>query len=213
MGCFTSDGVKAITFALSNDVPAVEWIRKAKEEGLIRNGITAKGKAVIDFAKNYKRKPFLTKYDVTLLTKIPRRYVHRKELEELSVAINECEAKGLVEELQNGMVGLTELGKEVKNVVELAKEEMLAVKFLVTPTTYNVLKVIHENLQIFNKIWKESTEERNYRQDEVGFIKKKLSLSDEKIKKALTLLRVTGLLGRRSITEAGKKLVELYNST
>ncbi len=214
MGCFTSDGVKAITFALSNDVPAVEWVRKAKEEGLIKNGITAKGKAVIDFAKNYKRKPFLTKYDVILLTKMPRKYVHRKELEEISVAICECEAKGLVEELQNGTVGLTELGREVKNVVELAKtEEMLAVKFPVTPTTYNVLKVIHENLQIFNKMWKESTEERNYKQDEVDFIKKRLSLSDEEIKKALTLLRVTGLLGRRSITEAGKKLVELYNST
>ena len=66
---------------------------------------------------------------------------------------------------------------------------------------------------MFNKMWKESMEERNYKQDEVDFIKKKLSLSDEEIKKALTLLRVTGLLGKRSITEAGKKLVELYNST
>ncbi len=223
MGTFTSDGVKALTFALSNDVPAVEWVKKAKEEGLIRNGITNKGREILKFVENLKRKPYLTKYDVAILAKIPRNYIHRDEMinlvedyiggDENSIrrAIGECEAKGFIEELQNNMIGLTELGKGMKKVVELAKtEDLLKVKFAITPTTFNVLKVIHDHINVFNKIWKESSEIRNYKQDEIDFIKSKLSLSEDEIKKALTLLRVVGLLGRKSITEAGKVLVSLY---
>ncbi len=213
-GVFTSDAVKALTFPLSGDVPTYEWVREAKNEGLLQNGITKKGRKVLAFTRGIERKPYLTKYDIEILSKIPRRYIHRDELASLVSdairALGECESKGWVFELQNRMIGLTPMGDKMKRVVETAN--LTGVKFAVTPTTFNVLKVIHDNLEVFNKIWKESSEIRNYKQDEVDFIKKKLSLSEEEIKKALTVLRATGLLGRKSVTEAGKTLVEAYSS-
>ena len=212
-GAFTSDAVKALTFPVSGDVPTYEWVRKAKEEGILQNGITKKGRKVLAFTRGIERKPYLTRYDIEILSKIPRRYIHRDELSSLVSdairALGECESKGWVFELQNRMIGLTPMGDKMKRVVETAN--LTSVKFAVTPTTFNVLKVIHDNLDVFNKIWKESTEIRNYKQDEVDFIKKKLSLSEDEIKKALTVLRATGLLGRKSVTEAGKTLVEAYS--
>ncbi|WP_238516384.1 DUF505 family protein [Thermococcus onnurineus] len=49
-----------------------------------------------------------------------------------------------------------------------------------------------------------------YKKDEIDVIKKYLSLSDEEIKKVLTMLRALGFLGENSLTEAGKVLVEAY---
>lgn len=46
--------------------------------------------------------------------------------------------------------------------------------------------------------------------EEVDAIRKHLSLSDDEIKKALTMLRELGFFGTKSLTEAGKVLVEAY---
>jgi len=222
-GEFTVDGVKALTYSISGDVPIFEWVRKAKEENLVKGGITKKGRSILDFTKGIDRKPYLTKFDVAILIKMPKRFVIKDDLiqsvvdyvkcdeKEIVRAIGECEAKGWVEELQNKTVRLTKLGKALKEAISYAKtRELLSTKFAVTPTTYNVLKVIYENLDVFNKIWKESREIKNYKQDEVDFIKKRLSLSEDEIKKALTILRVTGFIGKKSLTKAGRLLVRAY---
>ncbi len=222
-GEFTVDGVKALTYSISGDVPIFEWVRKAKEENLVKGGITKKGRSILDFTKGIDRKPYLTKFDVAILIKMPKRFVIKDYLiqsvvdyvkcdeKEIVRAIGECEAKGWVEELQNKTVRLTKLGKALKEAISYAKtRELLSTKFAVTPTTYNVLKVIYENLDVFNKIWKESREIKNYKQDEVDFIKKRLSLSEDEIKKALTILRVTGFIGKKSLTKAGRLLVRAY---
>ena len=224
-GTVSSDGMKAITYPISGDVPIAEWVLKAKEEGLIKAGITQKGWIMLEFSKSIRRKPYLTRYDVAILSKIPRgRYIHRDELvklvgdlvggDETAIvrALGEAEAKGFVFELQNRMVKLTKLGREVKSAIESAKvKELLATKFGITPTTFNILRVIYENVDTFNKIWKEKLENREYRTDEVEFLKKKLSLSEEEIKKSLVILRALGLLGKKSITQAGKTLVRAYS--
>ena len=222
-GEFTVDGVKALTYSISGDVPIFEWVRKAREENLVKGGITKKGRSILDFTKGINRKPYLTKFDVAILIKMPKRFVIKDNLiqsvvdyvkcdeKEIVRAIGECEAKGWVEELQNKTVRLTKLGKALKEAISYAKtRELLSTKFAVTPTTYNVLKVIYENLDVFNKIWKESREIKNYKQDEVDFIKKRLSLSEDEIKKALTILRVTGFIGKKSLTKAGRLLVRAY---
>ncbi|NJE08581.1 DUF505 domain-containing protein [Thermococcus sp. M39] len=223
-GTVSPDGMKAITYAESGDVPIAEWVIQAKKEGLIAYGITDKGRFYLKLSKSIKRKPYLTMYDSAILVKMPRKkYIHRDELVKLVQdyvggdekaiikAIGEAEAKGFIVELQNKMVKLTELGEKVKTAVENAKvQEVIKTKFGVTPTTYNVLKVIYENLEVFNRIWKESKEIRGYKQDEVDVIKKHLSLSEDEIKKALTILRALGFLGEKSLTEAGRILVEAY---
>ena len=224
-GRVTSDGMKAVTYPLSGDVPIAEWVLKAKEEGLVKAGITQKGWVMLELSRSIRRKPYLTRYDVAILSKTPKgRFIHRDELvklvgdlvggdeESIIKAIGEAEAKGFIVELQNKMVKLTELGRNVKNAVESAKvKELLATKFGITPTTFGVLKVIHENAEVFNKIWKEKLESKGYRTDEVEFLKSKLSLSEDEIKKSLVVLRALGFLGKRSITQAGRTLVRAYS--
>ncbi len=216
-GTVTTDGMKALTFPMAGDVPTYEWVMRAKEEGLVKAGITKKGRFMLRLTEGIRRKPYLTKYDVAILAKMPKGYVHREELVErvlevvgdeegIRRAIGEAEAKGFVTELQNHMIKLTKLGRIMKSVVEYAKtSELLAVKFGVTPTTFNVLKEIVENIELFNRIWKEES-----RTDEVEFLKRRLSLSEEEIKKSLIVLRNLGLLGKRSVTKAGRLLVRAY---
>jgi len=223
-GTVSPDAMKAITYAESGDVPIAEWVLKAQEEGVVKGGLTNKGRFYLKMSRSIQRKPFITKYDAAILAKTPReKYIHRDELvelvrnyvggdgKEIVRAIGEVEAKGLVVELQNGMVKLTHLGDRLKRALESAKlQEIVRVKFSVTPTLYNVLKVIYENQETFNRIWKEKSESRGYKMEEVDVIRKHLSLSDDEIKKALTMLRQLGFLGSKSLTEAGKVLVEAY---
>ncbi len=223
-GTVSPDAMKAVTYSESGDVPIAEWVLKAQEEGVVKIGVTDKGRFYLKLSRSIKRKPFITQYDAAILAKTPRRkYIHRDELVELVQnyvggdekeiirAIGEAEAKGFVVELQNGMVKLTELGDKVKTALENAKlQEIVKVKFSVTPTLYNVLRVIYDNLETFNRIWKEKSEIKGYKMEEVDVIRKHLSLSDEEIKKALTMLRQLGFLGTKSLTEAGRVLVEAY---
>jgi hypothetical protein len=224
LGVVTTDGMKAVTYPISGDVPIAEWVLVAKEEGLIKRGITQKGSTMARFSRSIKRKPYLTRYDIAILSKVPKgRYIQKSELirlvqglvggDEKAVvkAIGEAESKGFIIELQNKMIKLTRLGREIKTAIEYAKiNELLATKFGITPTTFSVLKVIYDNLDKFNKIWKETKESRGYKQDEIDLIKKNLSLSEDEIKKSLVLLRALGFLGKKSITKAGKILVRAY---
>ncbi|MCD6372703.1 MAG: DUF505 family protein, partial [Thermococcus sp.] len=223
-GTVSPDAMKAITYAESGDVPIAEWVIKAQEEGVVKAGMTDKGRFYLKLSRSIKRKPFITRYDAAILAKTPRKkYIHRDELvelvkdyvggeeKEITRAIGEAEAKGFIVELQNGMVKLTELGDRVKTALENAKlQEIVKVKFSVTPTLYNVLRVIYDNIETFKGIWKEKGEARDYKIEEVDVIRKHLSLSDDEIKKALTMLRQLGFLGTKSLTEAGKTLVEAY---
>lgn len=223
-GTVSPDAMKAVTYAESGDVPIAEWVIKAQEEGVVKAGITDKGRFYLRLSRSIKRKPFITRYDAAILAKTPRKkYIHRDELvelvkdyvggeeKEITRAIGEAEAKGFIVELQNGMVKLTELGDRVKTALENAKlQEIVKVKFSVTPTLYNVLRVIYDNIETFNRIWKEKGEIKGYKMEEVDVIRKHLSLSDDEIKKALTMLRQLGFLGTKSLTEAGKTLVEAY---
>jgi len=224
-GTVSPDGMKALTYTESGDVPIAEWVIQAKKEGLIAYGITDKGMFYLKLSKSIRRKPYLTTYDSAILVKMPRkRYIHRDELiklvqdyvggDEKTIikAIGEAEAKGFIIELQNKMVKLTELGEKMKTAIESAKvQEVIKTKFGITPKTYSVLRVIYDNLNVFNRIWKESGEIRGYKQDEVDIIKKHLSLSEDEIKKALIMLRALGFLGEKSLTEGGKILVEAYS--
>ncbi|MFA4663440.1 DUF505 family protein [Pyrococcus kukulkanii] len=223
-GPVSVDAMKAVTYAESGDVPIAEWVIKAQEEGVIKAGVTDKGRFYLKLSKEIKRKPYLTRYDAAILAKLPRKkYIHKDELvrlvkdyiggdeKDIIRAIGEAEAKGFIIELQNGMVKLTELGEKVKSAIEGAKlQEIIKVKFSLTPTLFNVLRIIQENIETFNRIWKEKGEARDYKIEEVDVIKKHLSLSEEEIKKALTMLRALGFLGSKSITEAGKIILEAY---
>ncbi len=216
------DGMKALTFPKAGDVPIYEWVVRAKEEELVKMGITQKGRFLLELTESIDRKPYLTKFDVAILAKTPRRgYVLKDDLVEvvreyagdgeIERAIGEAESKGYVVELQNKAVKLTPLGRIMKDVVEYAKtKELMNVAFAITPTTFEVLRAIVENIDFFNRLWREK-EERNYNTDEIEFLKSRVKMSEEEIEKSLKLLRAVGLLGKKSVTKAGKLLVRAYS--
>ncbi len=224
LGEVSTDGMKAITYPESGDVPIAEWVVKGKEEETVKRGITEKGKYLIKLSRTIKRKPYLTKYDISALIKIPRkRYIHRDELvdliqkhvggeeKEIIKALGEAESKGFIKELQNKMIKLTELGEDVKTAIEMAKiQELLATKFAVTPTTFNILKTIYEHKKEFDKVWKEKSEGKEHKENEIVLLAKYLPLTPDEIKKNLVILKNVGFIGKKGLTDAGIKLVEAY---
>ncbi|ACX72275.1 protein of unknown function DUF505 [Methanocaldococcus vulcanius M7] len=224
LGEVSTDGMKAITYPESGDVPIAEWVVSGKNEGTVKRGITEKGKYLIKMSKTIKRKPYLTKYDVSALVKIPRKeYIHRDELvglikdhvggeeKEIIKALGEAESKGFIKELQNKMVKLTKLGEDVKESIEMAKvQELLSTKFAITPTTFNILKAIYDNREEFDKVWKEKSEGKEHKENEIILLAKLLPLTPEEIKKNLVILKNVGFIGKKGLTDSGVKLVEAY---
>ena len=228
-GAVSTDGVKAITYPKSGDVPIAEWVIKGEEEGTVKGGITEKGKFLINMSKSISRKPYLTKYDVAILLKLPtKKYIVKNELinnikeyigdseENILKAIGECEYKGLIVELQNKCIKLTNLGYEIKEAIELAKtQELLNTKFAITPTTFKILETIYNNRKEFDKVWKEKTEGKGkeHKENEIILLAKllKLTITIDEIKKSLVILKNTGFIGKKGLTKSGIKLIEGYN--
>ena len=224
-GSVSTDGMKAITYSKCGDVPIVEWVLAGKNEGTINKGITEKGKYLTKLSKTIKRKPYLTKYDVSMLIKIPKKtYIHRDELvkqiqnhiggdeKDIIRSLSECESKGFIKELQNKEIKLTQLGDEVKTAIEMAKiSELLSTKFAITPTTFNILDTIYKHNKEFDKIWKEKLEGKGHKENEVILLAKYLKLTPDVIKKSLVILKNTGFIGKKGLTDAGKSLVEAYH--
>ncbi|GBF36649.1 DUF505 family protein [Methanofervidicoccus abyssi] len=224
LGVVTTDGMKSITYPEYNDTPIAQWVIKGKEEKIVQRGITDKGSFLLKLSKSIKRKPYLTKYDISALINLPvKRYLHRDELVELIQkdvggdeeaiikALNEGESKGLIKELQNKMIILTELGEGVKEAIEMAKvQELLSTKFAITPTTFNILLAIYNNKKDFDKIWKEKKEIGQHKENEIILLAKLLPLTIDEIKKSLVILKNVGLIGKKGLTSGGIKLVESY---
>ena len=224
LGTVTTDGMKAITYPEHNDTPIAEWVVKGKEEKVVQRGITDKGSFLLKLTRSIKRRPYLTKYDISALINMPvKRYIHRDELvkliqkhvggdeEAIIKALNESESKGLIRELQNKMIILTELGEGVKEAVEMAKvQELLSTKFAITPTTFNILLAIYNNREDFDRVWREKSEVGEHKENEIILLAKLLPLTVDEIKKSLVILKNVGLIGKKGLTDAGVKLVESY---
>ncbi len=223
-GSVSTDGMKAITYSKSGDVPIAEWVIAGKNEGVINRGLTEKGKFLYNMSKSIVRKPYLTRYDISLLIKMPNKepYIHKKELinkiknqvggntTDIVKSIGECESKGFIIELQNKEIKLTNLGRNIKTAIEMGKiNELLSTKFAITPTTFNILQTIYNHKSEFDKIWKEKSEGK-IKENEIILLAKYLKLTPDVIKKSLIILKNTGLLGDKGLTDAGKRLVEAY---
>lgn len=227
-GPVSTDGTKAVVYPKSGDVPISDWVIVGKEEGTVKGGITEKGKFLMELSKSIKRKPYLTKYDISILLKTPvKRYIHKDELiklimdhvggdeKEIIKAIGESESKGFIVELQNKCIKLTELGNNIKESIEMAKiPELLNTKFAITPTTFTILETIYNNKKDFDRVWKEKTEGKgkDHKENEIILLGKLLKLTIDEIKKSLIILRNTGFIGKKGLTDASIKLVESYKS-
>ena len=222
----TSSAVKSATYTVAGRPPKAEWVKEGRELGIIFNDITERGWFLINVAKRIRKKPFLTIYDANIVHKIPAKGMKIDELVKnvantLSVdeggvvkAISEAETKGLVDVLPNDVVILTHLGRAVKDVISMAStNELLKSRISITPTHYNVLLIIKENIGILKKLYTQK-DVKTLISEEVKIIynniKKVTSISLDEIKKTLQQLRAYGLLGRTGITEAGELLLKAY---
>ncbi len=222
----TSSAVKSATYTIVGRPPKTEWVKEGRELGIVFNDITERGWFLINIAKRVHKKPFLTMYDTNIVHKVPakgmridelaRSVAHTLNTDESGVikAISEAESKGLVDVLPNDVVILTLLGKVIKDVISMAStDELLKSRISITPTHYNVLLIIKENIGNLKKLYAQK-DMKTLINEEVKIIynniKKVTSISLEEIKKTLQQLRAYGLLGRTSITEAGELLLKAY---
>jgi len=222
----TSSAVKSATYTIIGRPPKAEWVKEGRELGIVFNDITERGWFLINIAKRVHKKPFLTIYDTNIVHKVPakgmridelaRSVAHALNTDEGGVikAISEAESKGLVDVLPNDVVILTSLGKVIKDVISMAStDELLKSRISITPTHYNVLLIIKENIGTLKKLYAQK-DVKTLINEEVKIIynniKKVTSISLEEIKKTLQQLRAYGLLGRTGITEAGELLLKAY---
>ena len=222
----TSSAVKSATYTITGRPPKAEWVKEGRELGIVFNDITERGWFLINTAKKIRKKPFLTIYDTNIVHRVSAKGTKIDELarniatilstdeEGVIRAISEAESKGLVDVLPNDIVVLTQLGKTIKDVISMAStDELLKSRISITPTHYNVLLIIKENIRTLKKLYVQK-DMKTLISEEVKIIynniKKVTSISLDEIKKTLQQLRAYGLLGRTGITEAGELLLKAY---
>ncbi len=222
MGEITPEGARAVVYSYVGEFPHKEWLEAARRERLIDWWITSKGELMLEFSRKAISFPYLTKYDVAILLFLPRnegRTVEELEKEvadkvgRFERAVGEAESKGFVRVLQNESVILTPFGERMKEVVEYANTtELLSKTFIVTPHSWKVIRAIGEHPEDINKLWKKAEEnKRDYYEELTKYVSKETRIEEKEVEKILKLLRITGFLGSKSLTDAGRKLFNILS--
>ncbi len=222
LGAASVEGMRAVVFSILGDPPAHDWLSKAREEGLFHWWITSKAEFLLDMGRKALSFPYLTKYDVAVLAKIPRKnYVTVDEILDFveervgkyDRAIGEAETKGLIRVFQNDTARLTEFGEKMKEVLEYANlPELMNTSLAVTPETWRIIRALYENEDEVNYIWKKADENRkDYYQELAKWLAKVTRMDEDEVLKFTKLLHLTGFLGKKYLTEAGKKLAEVLD--
>ena len=221
-GVTSVEGMRAVVFSILGDPPAYDWLKKAREDGLFHWWITSKAEFLLEMGRRAIKFPYLTKYDVAVLAKIPRKnYVTiedilnfvEEKVGKYEKAIGEAETKGLIRVFQNDTVRLTEFGEKMKEVVEYANlPELMNTSLAITPETWRIIRALYENEEEVNYIWKKADENRkDYYQELAKWLAKEVRMDEEEVLKFTKLLHLTGFLGRKYLTEAGRKLAEVLD--
>lgn len=222
-GWLPSDAVKAATYAFAGRAPKPEWVALAREHGVVVNDVTSRGEAIVNLSARLERRPILTKYIAAVLAKTPSKGAARDVIvrdvqewlgfgrEEILRAITEAESMYYVHVYPNDYVVLTEAGSLMKDVVAGGKtDEFLKHEISITPLHYHVLRTFYNNIDAIKKIWQEIQKAARFG-EEVALIynriKRYTSVTLGEVEKALTQLRGYDLIGRYTVTGAGKALL------
>lgn len=222
-GWLPSDAVKAATYAFAGRTPKPEWVALAREHGIVVNDVTSRGEALVNLSARLVRRPILTKYIAAVLAKTPAKGAARDIIvrdvqewlgfskEDVLRAITEAESMYYVHVYPNDYVVLTDAGALMKDVVTGGKtDEFLNHEISITPLHYHVLVTFSENIDAIKKIWQEIQKAARFG-EEVALIYNKVrkytSVTLGEIEKALAQLRGYDLIGRYTITGAGRALI------
>ncbi len=224
-GPVSVEAVKAITYALAGELPLPEWVDLARREGILSTGVTAKGEFYIDVSRRRPDVVYITGYDAAVVSKVPRnRYVLYDDLlreiaeyfeddgeDVMRRAIAVAESKNLIDVLPNGAVRLTERGERVKGIVETAKtREFIRTRFAVTPLAFSIVRAIFENADEVNRIWKKAYDKKKDFYGELAkWLANRVRADVGEVEKTLEILHKIGILGEKSLTDAGKALARI----
>jgi hypothetical protein len=160
-----------------------------------------------------KRKPYITRFEVMILHKIPEYGMFVEELckefdetlkEEVEYALNKLEARGIINILSNNGIVLTKVGSLIKKALSGVPE---GIEHPINPVMVKVLQAIKEvgnlyikenKVRILPKNWEEAI---------------KLSgLDKETFEKEIAVARLAGFIGRTSLHESGLQILEALES-
>ncbi len=205
--------VKAINMNYSEfTAPNYEWHEKAVEAHLVGNGeISTSGELYSKLAYNVKRLPHITKFEKMVLQAIPEKrffvediYANFDEVwhEEIEYALDKLEARGFINILPNHAIVLTEAGKLIKRAIAGAP---LGMSNPLTPLGMRILLALQEIGSLYTKEKKVRVLPKNW-----ATAYKVAGLDPETFNKELKVLRIAGLVGTNSITEAGILALEAF---
>ncbi len=219
-----SYSTKTVSYVIVGRIPKTEWVIRAREDGLVHRDITGRGWFLLELSARITRKPILSRYDALILRKLPSKGMKYNELFEyllsegvdektIEYSISECESKGYIEVYPNDYVKMTDTGLLMKEVIISGNtEELTKSELSITPTIYNILRIIAENINELKKTWVKGGG-RKLLEEEAKIIYNNLkgltSITINEIMSTMALIRGYGLLGKLGLTDAGKKLLEV----
>ncbi len=205
--------VKAINMNYSEfTAPNYEWHEKAVEAHLVGNGeISTSGELYSKLAYEVQRLPHITKFEKMVLQAIPEKsffiediYANFDEVwqEEIEYALDKLEARGFINILPNHAIVLTEAGKLIKRAIAGAP---LGMSNPLTPLGMRILLALQKIGSLYTKEKKVRVLPKNW-----VTAYKVAGLDPETFNKELKVLRMAGLVGTNSITEAGILALEAF---
>ena len=207
-------GVKSITVTrLEFRAPDYNWFMKGEEAITTGQGApTASGRFYARMATHINRVPHLTAFELRVLKCIPylrgafieediiKPYFKEKEREDVYLALEKLDAKGIVNLETCGVVTLTEPGKLIKRATAGTPE---GIANPVNPFIIRIIKAIKEVGSLYVKEQRVRIEPENWKE-----IKKLAGLTDEEFEKELTIMKQAKFLGQNSLFESGLLLLK-----
>ncbi|MDM7273505.1 DUF505 domain-containing protein [Sulfurihydrogenibium azorense] len=207
----SSTAVKSLAMGKTEfTAPNYQWYQKSVEEHLVGEGYpTETGKLYLDLAYSVSKKPYITKFEVMVVHRIPEQGMFLGDLfkefdetlkEEVEYALNKLEARGIINILPNESIEFTSAGSLIKRALAGVPE---GIEFPINPVMVKVLQAIREvgnlyvkesKVRILPKNWKEAIKISN--------------LDPETFGKELEVARIAGFIGKTSLHESGLQVLE-----
>ncbi len=209
----TSTAVKAITMTRKMfSAPADDWWQEAHEAGLIGSAEpTRSGWLYAHLAETLYRRPLVTRFEMLVFQTIPESGMtvdevyeilqkRGEEPERIRWALEKLEARHLIEILPDGNVVETEAGKLLDRALSGVPQGF---GNPVNPLMVRVLSALREVGTLYVKERKVRVLPRNIKE-----AWKRSGLSKEAFDDALKAARVSGFVGKNSVTTAGLLVLE-----
>ncbi len=213
----SSTAVKSITMTRKMfSAPSIEWINEAKEQNLIGTAEPTKsGMMYAKMAESIDRLPLLTRFEMEIFKNIPARGITEEEIYEklaknerdrflIKWALEKLEARRMIEILPDGNVIETKTGELLDQALSGVPS---GISNPVNPIIVRMLKALKEVGTMYVKEKKVRILPGNFKKAQAIS-----GLSEEAFNDAINVARLSGYIGKNSITTSGLLLLEASES-